>query len=77
MSTPGRRIRSGFAFVIYEPLPEGDEQMKWLLLFPWLLMAADLARPRIPGVAHIAIFASDFEKSKAFYRDFLGFEERI
>jgi catechol 2,3-dioxygenase-like lactoylglutathione lyase family enzyme len=26
-------------------------------------------------VAHIAIFAHDFEKSRAFYRDFLGFDE--
>ena len=32
-------------------------------------------RPRITGVAHIAIYAADFEKSRAFYRDFLGFEE--
>ncbi len=32
-------------------------------------------RPRITGVAHIAIFAHDFEKSRAFYRDFLGFDE--
>jgi catechol 2,3-dioxygenase-like lactoylglutathione lyase family enzyme len=27
------------------------------------------------GVAHIAVFAADYEKSRAFYRDFLGFEE--
>ena len=33
------------------------------------------ARPRITGVAHIAIYAADYEKSRAFYRDFLGFEE--
>jgi lactoylglutathione lyase len=33
------------------------------------------SRPRILGVAHIAIFAHDFEKSRAFYRDFFGFEE--
>jgi lactoylglutathione lyase len=37
--------------------------------------AQDVPRPRVTGVAHIAIFASDFEKSRAFYRDFLGFEE--
>ena len=40
-----------------------------------LLLAQDAARPRILGVAHIAIYAADFEKSRAFYRDFLGFEE--
>ena len=49
--------------------------MKWLFLFPALLMAADPPRPRILGVAHIALFASNYEKSRAFYRDFLGFEE--
>jgi len=32
-------------------------------------------RPRVTGVAHIAIYAADFEKSRTFYRDFLGFEE--
>jgi catechol 2,3-dioxygenase-like lactoylglutathione lyase family enzyme len=52
--------------------------MKWLcglLLAPSLLLAQDAARPRILGVAHIAIYAADYEKSRAFYRDFLGFEE--
>jgi lactoylglutathione lyase len=33
------------------------------------------ARPPITGVAHMAIFAADYEKSRAFYHDFLGFEE--
>jgi lactoylglutathione lyase len=33
------------------------------------------SRPRITGLAHIAIYAHDFEKSRAFYRDFLGFTE--
>jgi lactoylglutathione lyase len=46
-----------------------------LLLLPALLAAQDAPRPRITGVAHIAIYAADFEKSRAFYRDFLGFEE--
>jgi lactoylglutathione lyase len=32
-------------------------------------------RPRILGVAHISLFVKDYEKSRAFYRDFLGFEE--
>lgn len=50
--------------------------MKWLLFFfPVLLMAAEPSRPHITGVAHIALFASDYEKAKAFYRDFLGFAE--
>jgi catechol 2,3-dioxygenase-like lactoylglutathione lyase family enzyme len=52
--------------------------MKWLagLLLPAsLLVAQEVARPRILGVAHIAIYAADYEKTRAFYRDFLGFEE--
>ena len=54
--------------------------MKWViagfLSAALVLVGADgAARPRILGVAHIALFTSDFEKSRAFYRDFLGFEE--
>ena len=47
------------------------------LLCAAMLFGADdhPARPRILGVAHIAIYASDYQKSRAFYRDFLGFEE--
>src|SRR5258706_12518484 len=37
--------------------------------------AQDTPRPKILGVAHIAIFAADYEKSRAFYHDFLGLEE--
>ncbi len=40
-----------------------------------MLMAQEAPRPRILGVAHIAVYAADYEKSRAFYRDFLGFEE--
>ncbi|MFN0121641.1 MAG: VOC family protein [Blastocatellia bacterium] len=32
-------------------------------------------RPRITGVAHMALYVSDIEKSLGFYRDFLGFQE--
>lgn len=32
-------------------------------------------RPRITGLAHIALYAADFDRSRAFYRDLLGFEE--
>ncbi len=52
--------------------------MKWILALPLaasLLTAQTPARPRILGVAHIAVFAKDLEKSRAFYHDFLGFEE--
>src|SRR5215471_4888890 len=32
-------------------------------------------RPRILGVAHMALFVSDLQKSRAFYEGFLGYEE--
>ncbi len=32
-------------------------------------------RPHIVGVSHIAVFAHDYEKSRAFYGQFLGFQE--
>ena len=40
------------------------------------LLAADLpARPHITGLAHVALYVHDLEKSRAFYRDLLGYEE--
>ncbi len=35
----------------------------------------DPKRPRITGVAHIAIYAHDVDRSLAFYKDLLGFAE--
>jgi catechol 2,3-dioxygenase-like lactoylglutathione lyase family enzyme len=32
-------------------------------------------RPRLLGVAHVALFVSDIERSRGFYRDFLGYQE--
>jgi catechol 2,3-dioxygenase-like lactoylglutathione lyase family enzyme len=38
--------------------------------------AADQAkRPRILGVAHVALYVSDLGKARAFYKDFLGYAE--
>ena len=34
-----------------------------------------MTRPKILGVAHLAVFVSDLAKARAFYEDFLGFEE--
>ena len=50
------------------------------LLFVMSLMVPILAaqtaqRPRILGISHIAIFAHDYEKSRAYYQQLLGFEE--
>src|SRR6266850_8053561 len=39
------------------------------------LLTAQPQRPRVLGVAHIALYVSDIEKSRAFYKDFLGFGE--
>jgi catechol 2,3-dioxygenase-like lactoylglutathione lyase family enzyme len=46
-----------------------------LLALTPLLLAQEPKRPRILGVAHIALFVSDIEKSRAFYKDFLGYGE--
>src|SRR5215831_17982981 len=39
------------------------------------LLTAQPQRPRILGVAHIALAVHDIEKSRVFYKDFLGFGE--
>jgi len=52
--------------------------MKLVLLALGLALAAQAqepGRPRITGLAHIALRVSDMEKSRAFYKDFLGFGE--
>jgi catechol 2,3-dioxygenase-like lactoylglutathione lyase family enzyme len=40
-----------------------------------LLTFGDPHRPPITGVSHIALFVHDVEKSRLFYKDFLGFGE--
>src|SRR5215469_6569752 len=40
------------------------------------LPAADItARPHVVGLSHIGLYVHDLEKSRAFYKDFLGFDE--
>ena len=34
-----------------------------------------MKRPRVLGVAHMALFVSDLQKARAFYEDFLGYHE--
>src|ERR1700686_5312839 len=46
-----------------------------LLVLAPLLTAQEPKRPRILGDAHIALFVSDIEKSRTFYKDFLGYGE--
>jgi lactoylglutathione lyase len=49
------------------------------ILIAGVLVAGALAqtppRPRITGVSHIALYVHDIEKSREFYKDFLGFRE--
>lgn len=37
--------------------------------------AAGPSRPKILGIAHISLYAHDYDASRKFYSDFLGFEE--
>jgi catechol 2,3-dioxygenase-like lactoylglutathione lyase family enzyme len=40
------------------------------------LWAADaVKRPHILGISHMAVYVSDLQKTRAFYKDFLGFDE--
>src|SRR4051794_34279951 len=62
-------------------LADTSLRKQWLKLIAVLLglscplLADEPVRPRILGVAHISLFAHDYDASRAFYRDFLGFEE--
>jgi catechol 2,3-dioxygenase-like lactoylglutathione lyase family enzyme len=46
-----------------------------LLLSSGMLIAQTPQRPRILGISHIALFAHDYEQSRAFYGEFLGYQE--
>jgi lactoylglutathione lyase len=45
------------------------------LTVPLAWQSPPAPRPKILGVAHIAVFVSDLEKARGFYRDLLGFDE--
>jgi catechol 2,3-dioxygenase-like lactoylglutathione lyase family enzyme len=68
----------GTAFSDWEGVLEMS-MLKAFGLLPLLLVQALFAqtppRPHITGVGHIAIYAHDYEKSRAFYGQFLGFQE--
>ncbi|HEY7499442.1 MAG TPA: VOC family protein [Vicinamibacterales bacterium] len=46
-----------------------------LALFVPLAAQAPVARPKILGVAHMAVFVSDLQKARSFYQGLLGYEE--
>jgi catechol 2,3-dioxygenase-like lactoylglutathione lyase family enzyme len=45
------------------------------LLTTTLFGQTDVPRPQILGVAHIGLYTTDLAKARAFYEDFLGFQE--
>jgi catechol 2,3-dioxygenase-like lactoylglutathione lyase family enzyme len=51
------------------------KQILYVLFAAFIASAQQPARPRILGLAHAAFRVSDIEKSRAFYKDFLGFAE--
>ncbi len=82
------RPRDGWGEVRHERERNGGElgSMKRLASFFFLSCfftmpfvsvrsAEDPKRPRILGVAHMALFVSDLQKSRLFYEDFLGYAE--
>jgi catechol 2,3-dioxygenase-like lactoylglutathione lyase family enzyme len=46
-----------------------------LSLFSFPTTADELRRPRVLGLAHVALFVSDLQKARGFYEDFLGYQE--
>ncbi len=45
------------------------------ILLTTLRAADEVKRPHILGISHMAVYVSDLQKARAFYKDFLGFEE--
>ena len=39
------------------------------------LLAQDVRRPKITGVAHVALYVADVDKARVFYKNFLGYDE--
>lgn len=69
-------LRSGFPHLLRNhPVCNLSRCLGILLVSASLLCAQTPPRPRIVGISHIALFAHDYEKSRSFYGDFLGFEE--
>ena len=45
------------------------------VLFVGSIAGDEVRRPRVLGVSHMALFVSDLKKARAFYEDFLGYQE--
>jgi len=46
-----------------------------LFFSAWPALGSEPPRPRILGLSHVALFVQDIGKSRAFYKQFLGFDE--
>ena len=46
-----------------------------VLSFVGSIAGDEVRRPRVLGLSHMALFVSDLKKARAFYEDFLGYEE--
>ena len=71
-----------FLLKLHPPLkPKNGEETQPMKYFFGFLLCLSLsaqappARPKVFGVAHYSIFVSDLAKARAFYEDFLGYEE--
>jgi len=51
------------------------KKLALLLAITGLCAAAEVKRPKVLGVAHMAIYVSDLQKARAFYKDLLGYDE--
>src|ERR1700730_1704676 len=55
------------------------KRMSCLVLVAFVFCSSAIAhkqtRPRVLGVAHMALYVSDLQAARAFYKDFLGFAE--
>jgi lactoylglutathione lyase len=51
------------------------KELALTLMVTALLHAQGVKRPAITGLAHVALYVKDIEKSRAFYKDFLGYSE--
>lgn len=50
-------------------------QVAVFLMLSFLCAAQEVRRPRVLGIAHMALYVSDLQKARVFYKDFLGFGE--
>ena len=70
----------GARFSFTRLIGRGWKNLGVVILFAYILLRSSICaqtppQPHITGISHIAVFAHDYEKSRAFYGQFLGFQE--